>query len=125
MSTELVDLKYSDEDQSEYMSSAPDMPQYPYGMAISLCKSELDKLGLNGLSAGDEVHMMVVASVTSTNVQPGDDDSLRVGLQITMAKVLLHESAEDEGGEDESPAAEERETKAPRKYGVMSSNGDD
>src|SRR5512135_1090856 len=117
---DLVDLKYSAAEQKEEASeSMGAMPggesEYPWGMCITLEKRELDRLGIQGTPGiGDEWHMMIIAEVTSVNMQSGGDaeDSIRVGLQITMAQVTMQESAEEEKGEAETPAAEMAEMKS-------------
>lgn len=111
----LIDLQYTKAEQKEETNemAVPSSSQYPWGLCMSLEKRELDKLGITGLpSIGDEWHMLVVAKVTGVNTQSGVDkeDSVRVGLQVTMAQVLMQESAADEDKEAESPEAEAKES---------------
>ena len=123
----LVDLAYTKAEQKEEAAEAKIGPggeraPYPWGLCISLEKAELDKLGIKTLpQVGGEAHFMAVAKVTSVNqsARAGQDEETRVGLQITMMQVLMIESADEETGETETPAAEARETKVARKGGVM------
>jgi hypothetical protein len=51
------------------------------------------------------------------SAREGQDEECGVGLQITMAQVLLNESATEEKGEKESPKSEAKET--PKKGGLL------
>ena len=116
---DMVDLKYTPKELKEEKVEAKGGPQvdpYPWGLAITLDSETLDKLKLMDPlpQVGDEVHMLCVCKVTSVNrAATAQDDECRVGLQITMAQVLLVESAKDEKGEKETPAAEAKESKRP------------
>lgn len=90
--------------------SLPQAPQniYPYGLCISLCQEELDKLGLDGdVDSGDMVHLHAMGKVTSVikrDTDQGQDN--RIEIQLTAIAV------EDESKENE---AAEQEMDAPRK----------
>lgn len=113
----LVDLQYTAAEKKEEKlerAIAPEGGDYPWGLCLSLEKRELDMLGVKGLpTIGDEWHMLIVAKVTGVNTSQGmmSDDSVRVGLQVTMAQILLRESAAEEAKEKETPAVESRESK--------------
>jgi hypothetical protein len=119
-----TDLAYTKaeakEEVAEYASPAPraaEGPSYPWGLCISLEKRELDLLGIKSAPGiGDELHMTVIARVTSVNQEFGpmrDDDQLRVGMQITMADLLMVEPAADEAAEGkQTPAKEDAEQRA-------------
>lgn len=72
--------------------SSPSTPTYPYGLCISLCQDQLDKLGMEEeVNRGDILHMHCLAEVTSVStVDNSNGKETRVELQIT------HISAEDE-----------------------------
>lgn len=116
----LIDLAYTKaeakEEAREMVSGEPDA--YPWGLCLTLEKRELDKLGIKELpQVGSEFHMLVIAKVTSVNQSARmQEEETRVGLQITMAQVLMVESAQEEAKEKETPAYESAETgKAMRK----------
>lgn len=77
-----------------------DQPAYPYGLCISLCQDELDKLGIDQgeLSVNDMLHLHALASVTSIsnhdNINSGP--SCRVELQITHISAIESETGEDQ-----------------------------
>ena len=121
MASPLVDMKYTKAEQKEEKReiAAPSPQEYPWGLAIRLEDEELTKLGVKTMpGVGDEIHLMAIAKVTGVNQSATAKDSdCCVSLQITMLQVLMHETAAEEKGEKETPAAEAKET--PRKYGVL------
>jgi hypothetical protein len=110
-----VDMKFTKAEakaEAKEMTSAKP-PDYPWGLAIRLEKEELDKLGIKTLpQIGSEVHFAAVAMVTGINhsARQGQDEETCLALQITMLSVVKVESAEEEKGERETPAAEAKET---------------
>ena len=81
-------------------------PDYPWGLAITLGKEELAKLGVKGLpEVGEEFNIFGVAKVTrvSQSASESGNDSKSVELQITDLGVTDPDAAEDE--EEMSPAA--------------------
>lgn len=85
------------EDEKE--EAAENAPLYPYGLCISLCNDELEKLDIDSddLKHGDILHLHCLATVTSTSVtdtQAGKN--ARVELQITN---IAAESEDDENEE--------------------------
>ena len=76
---------------------AVDNPIYPYGLCISLCEDELDKLGLEAdCDIGDTVHLFCMAKVTSVSQHESQNGKhCRVELQITDMAV----ESEDEENE--------------------------
>jgi hypothetical protein len=80
--------------------ATPATPKYPWGLSISLCQDELDKLGLSDedIGVGDMLHLHCLTKVTSVSSNENEDgDYCRVELQIT------HIAAEDEDAENEEP----------------------
>ena len=77
-------------------------PVYPYGLCISLCKEEIDKLDLeDDVEVGDMIHMHSLAKVTSVSKRDtvsGTD--MRVELQI-IAIACENEDEENEEAEDD------------------------
>lgn len=99
----LVDMaRTTTEKEEAAVACLPDVasqPNYPWGLSISLCDEELDKLGVdyNSIETGAIVHMHCLAVVTakSSNAVQGTEPSCRIELQIT------HIAAEDEDEEDD------------------------
>lgn len=91
-----VDMRLDAKEQADIMCPSP--PTYPYGLCISLCEDELDKLGLgeDDIDIGDILHMHCLAQVTSkSSVDNVSGQSCRIELQIKFI------AAEDEDEEDD------------------------
>lgn len=91
----MVDMAMDAKEQAEMMNPSP--PKYPYGLSISLCDDELEKLNLDtdDVSVGDMLHMHCLAEVTSVSKRDdGDGPCCRIELQICYI------SAEDESEEN-------------------------
>lgn len=115
----LVDLAYTPSElkaEKQEMCCGPSgQPDpYPWGLSIRLELETLTKLGLDNPlpQVGGEVHMLIIAKVTSVNhsAREGQDEECGIGLTITMAQVLKVETAQQETAEIETPKAEARET---------------
>lgn len=94
----MVDMAMDNEEKAEMMSPSLDAPKYPYGLSISLCERELEKLGVdeNDLEVGDMLHLHALAKITSVSSQEYENGShCRVELQICYL------SGEDEDEENE------------------------
>lgn len=78
---------------------APDQPVYPWGLSISLCDAELEKLGLDAeCDVGDLLDARCMMRVTSVSQnETTDGKRCRIELQIIMM-----------GVEDEEHEAEEQ-----------------
>ena len=72
-------------------------PDYPWGLRICLCESELKKLGITeDPDVGDLLHFAAMAEVTSyTKSDTGNGPERRIELQITMISNMEDESTED------------------------------
>lgn len=98
----MVDMKKTDDEKSEDSFPSPVSCQsdYPYGLCISLCEDELNKLNLTDedVQPGDMIHLHCMATVTSisNSASTSSEPSCRVELQIT------HIAAEDEDDEDQA-----------------------
>ena len=99
----MVDMRTTpaekEEEAKEMVAPGFNIPDYPYGLSISLCEDELEKLDLDDadVQPGDMIHMHCMATVTSVSKSATSDKaSCRVELQIT------HIAAEDEEEEDRS-----------------------
>lgn len=103
----MVDMKRTPDEVAD--TAMPDMPMYPYGLCISLCQEELDKLGLTSddVEVGDMVHLHCLAKVTS--VSQSDHEAMgkssRVELQITH---MTGESEDAENRAADMPVSERR-----------------
>lgn len=95
----MVSMELDDKEKAEM--SSPSLPKYPYGLCISLCDDELEKLNLDTdeVNVGDMLHMHCLAEVTS--VSKRDDSNgpcCRIELQITN---IAAESEDEENEESE------------------------
>ena len=81
------------------------MDKYPYGLCISLCKDELEKLEVDhtDVEVGDFLHVHALAKVTSkSNHENENGENPR--LELTLAFMEIEdEGLEDEEEEDEEP----------------------
>ena len=88
----MVDMKMDKSEKADFMM--PEAPDYPYGLCISLCQDELEKLDIDydDVSVGDMIHLVCMATVTSVSCHDSETSgpSCRIELQIT------HIAAEDE-----------------------------
>jgi len=94
----MVDMAMDDDEKAEAMSPSLGTPKYPFGLSISLCEKELEKIGVdeNDLEIGDMLHLHALAKVTSVSSQDLESGShCRVELQI------CYMSGEDEEEENE------------------------
>lgn len=90
----MVDMALTSEERMEMMS--PSLPRYPYGLCISLCEDELEKLGISQeeIESGDMIHFQALAKATSvTRCDTDDGETCRAEFQIMFL------SAEDEDNE--------------------------
>lgn len=98
----MVSMERTPADKKEIIEDSgpilPTISDYPYGLCISFCEDELEKLNLDSedVSIGDMIHLVCMAEVTSISRNANQNgDSCRLELQIT------HIAAEDEDTEDE------------------------
>lgn len=90
----MADMRMDQEEMAEMMSPSP--PLYPYGLCISLCEDELEKLGISvdDVEPGQIIHLHAMAKVTSkSKTEDSNEAHSRVELQITNLAV---ESEDDE-----------------------------
>lgn len=95
----MVDMSLDRKEQEEILNPSP--PKYPYGLCISLCNDELEKLDVDGTDCevGDMLHLHCLAQVTSTSTNDfGDGPHSRIELQIKFIEV---ESEDDENKEED------------------------
>lgn len=100
----MVDMELDDEaiaDMSAPMA-LPEHPRYPYGLRISLNKSDLKKLGLDSTEAfvGGYVHGHFVGCITSVSINESEhSEDCRVEIQMER---LAIESEDEENEEMEA-----------------------
>lgn len=95
----MVSMALDKEEQTGMMNPSP--PMYPYGLCISLCDDEIEKLNLDttDVSVGDLIHLHAMAKVTSISQRADEvDSSCRVELQI----IAIACESEDEENEEAS-----------------------
>lgn len=85
---------------AEMMSPAISMPDYPFGLCISLDEDDLEKLDLeDDCEVGDMIDLRAFARVTSVSkTQRDGKDCCRVELQIEM--LAVENESDEEPGED-------------------------
>lgn len=96
----MISMELDDKEKAEM--SSPSLPKYPYGLCISLCEDELEKLNLDisDVEPEDMLHMHCLAKVTSVSKRDTSDGmTCRVELQITNINA---ESEDDENEENQS-----------------------
>lgn len=99
--TKMVDMALSPQEamESTMPMSMANAPRYPYGLCLSLCQDELEKLGLDAgdMEVGDVIHLHALAKVTSCSENETESGSnCRVELQIVMMDI----ESEDEENEE-------------------------
>lgn len=97
--------------------AAPMVPDYPYGLCISLDNDSLEKLALDAaeVSVGDMLHMHCMATVRSVSQTDGaDGPCCRVELQITA---IAAEDEDAENAEDEAAEAQPASVRRSKLYG--------
>lgn len=100
--SKLVDMALTDAERVEQMeTTVPALldrgPQYPYGLKVSLCEKELEKLRLDvsDASVGDLVDMRCFGTITSISQNDGPDGPCcRVEIQIERMAVENEETEE-------------------------------
>ena len=106
----MVDMRLTPEETKEGAVDTPSV--YPYGLCISLCNDELEKLNLDtdDVEPGDMLHLHCLASVTSISKRDtGEGPDERVELQIQF---ISAESEDDENEEaDKGMSATKRMSK--------------
>lgn len=74
---------------------------YPYGLCISLCEEELEKLELSDqVDTGDLIHLNAIGRVTSVNKRETDQGQ-KVRVEIQLTDIALEEEAHEEEGAKE------------------------
>lgn len=100
----MVDMEMDDEAKMDSVMpiQTDEKPEYPWGLRISLCGDELDKLNLDPSDAfiGGIIHGHFLAKITSVSASDGDmGSSCRVELQI-IALAIESEDAENDDTDD-------------------------
>lgn len=90
---DMVNMKRTKKDEDEVLSM--DENPYPYGLEVRLDEGSMEKLDVDMMNVGSEVHFIAKAKVTSTSQYEsengGKDQSMC--LQITdMGIVRAHDS---------------------------------
>jgi hypothetical protein len=104
----MVDMKRTPAEKADDLSPAVNNePDYPYGLCISLCSDELDKLGLTELpEVGEMLHIHAMATVTAVSQNDsGSGPQRRVELQITH---MVGEDEDEENAESDRATPPER-----------------
>lgn len=84
----LVDMRRTPAEKEEVKESyafPANIPDYPYGLSISLTEEELDKLNVDfsDWSVGDQFNLFALAKITSISQNSNEDrECCRVEMQI-------------------------------------------
>lgn len=94
------DMELSDDDKLDAVMpiAMPDKPDYPFGLRITLCDPELEKLGVDESEAtvGGIIHGHFLGRITSVSRNDGPHDkNTRIEIQIESLAV------EDEDSENQ------------------------
>lgn len=76
-----------------YTSNTFDVPEFPYGLCITLGKDEMAKLGITELpEVGEEMQLVAICKVTrvsaSASLADKDEDSKGIDMQITQMALV-------------------------------------
>lgn len=88
-----VDMAMSPQEASDAYASPPkpdNLPKYPYGLCISLCKDEIEKLQLDieDCEVGEMLHLHALARVTSrSNQETEAGDNPRVEMVLAFLEI--------------------------------------
>lgn len=98
-----VDMAMSPEEakaENVYPTPVDKLPKYPYGLCISLCKDELEKLELDAdsLEVGEMLHLHAMARVTSKSINETEGGS-NPRIELVMAFLEI-ENEDDENEEN-------------------------
>jgi hypothetical protein len=103
--SKMVDMRRSPQEKKEVMEgpAVADIPDYPYGLCISLGDEELAKLDLDcsDCESGDTIDLRAFAKVTSISKHDyNGQQTTRIELQIVQLAVENEDTEyEEEGGE--------------------------
>ena len=93
----LIDMKLSKADKAEekkkYSVGQDSMPDYPYGLSLTIDKDELDKLGMTEYEVGDELNISAVGKVTMVR-NSADEKSEESSITIQITKLELKDADE-------------------------------
>lgn len=97
---EFVDMAITPDERAEY--GAPigeitaDLPKYPYGLSISLCDSEIEKLDLeDDCEVGDALRMDCLVKITS--VTRNDTESgTKTRIELQIVGIAVDSDTEDD-----------------------------
>lgn len=101
----MVSMARSDKEMDD-IPCVTDTPIYPYGLCISLCQDELEKLDLDPseLNPGDILHLHCLGMVTSTSISQTDNGmNCRVEIQVTNIAAESEDEENEEEEENEKP----------------------
>lgn len=114
----MVDMRRTPAEKADAASPLNDVPDYPYGLSLSLCETELEKLGLDDddVQVGDMLHLHAMAKVTSVskNDSEAGGPCCRVELQITN---MVGESEDDENEEADKAETTSASARRSKLYG--------
>lgn len=104
------DMELDDEDKRDLMipcDAKPVLPEYPWGLRITLTGHEMDRLELDpkGAVIGGMVHGHFMARITSSSENKNSDGSVtcRVEMQIEQLCIESEDEENEESDEEIKP----------------------
>lgn len=94
----MVDMSLDRKEKEEIAMPSP--PAYPYGLCISLCEDELEKLKIDEseVEVGDMLHLHCLAKVTSVS---SHDNQYSSGCRVELQICYMNAESEDEENDEE------------------------
>lgn len=99
----MVDMRMTTEEKAEFMAPSP--PNYPYGLCLSLCQDELEKLDLGDadIEVGDMMHLQVMARVTSVSESDHETSGPACRIELQITHIGSVEDEDTEFADEEEP----------------------
>jgi len=94
---ELVNMKMDNEEKKDLMGCREiEVPEYPYGLRISLEDSALDKLGIKDIpEIGKKMSIMIEVEVSSTNSQTQQKGQSHRSVELQITDMAIENDKKD------------------------------
>lgn len=110
----MVSMRRTPAEKTEAASPTMDQPDYPWGLCLSLCQDELEKLGLSDeVEVGDMLHIHAMAKVTSVSSSDNEASGPQRRIELQITDMV----GEDEDSENEAVDPMPASTRRSRLYG--------
>lgn len=104
------DMELADEDKLDCTipcaSDKPMLPQFPWGLRISLTERELETLDLDpaGAQVGGMVHGHFMARITSASIDQNQDGKTRHRIELQIEQMCVESEDEENAEAEKKPA---------------------